>query len=946
MKMKNLIWLLIFIAGCTAGQEEGLNKISLSGVWKFGIDSLNTGTDQKWYEAELTDSVILPGSMAENGKGNEVTISTDWTGQIVDKSYFTLEKYKKYRQPGNIKIPFWLKPVKYYKGVAWYQKEVEIPEGWSGKRVTLFMERCHWESAVFVNGKKTGTQNSLAVPHTYDITDMLDAGKNRITMRIDNRIIIPVGVNSHSISDHTQSNWNGITGELSLYASSMVYVKSISIFPDITGKRAKVKVNIENTSGKTFKGKLEIFSENSKDQSRLKRKVVKIESGTGSVEIALDYPMGRKPRLWSEFNPVVYELTGRLKDESGKIIDTKTEDFGMREFKTSGTRFTVNGTPVFLRGTTECCIFPLTGYPPTDVESWERVLKSCKDYGLNHVRFHSFCPPEAAFIAADKLGIYFHIECSSWANQGSSIGDGETLDRFIYDEGERIMHEYGNHPSFCMLAYGNEPAGRNLKKYLGDLVGYWKAKDDRRVYTAAAGWPYIPENDYNLIPEPRIQQWGEGLRSIINARPPQSRYDFKDIISKYNIPTVSHEIGQWCAYPDFKEIEKYTGVLKATNFEIFRETLNGNNMGDKAEEFLSASGKLQVLCYKAEIEAALRTPGFGGFQLLQLHDFPGQGTALVGILNAFFESKGYVTPEEFRMFCNETVPLARMNRMVYTNAETLQADIEIAHFGAEPLNNATILSKVFTVDNRMIFKDSITMKEINIGNCISAGSVKMDLKNITSAQKLKFEVSIKNTDFRNNWDFWVYPETSPADQGNILITDKLDRSAEEALKKGGSVLLLTYGKVGKTKGSQVAVGFSSIFWNTAWTRNQAPHTMGILCDPENPLFKDFPTEYHSNWQWWDPVTHSQAMILDDFPAEVRPLVQLIDTWFENRRLATVFEIKAGGGKLMICSIDMENIAEGRSVSKQLYNSILNYMNSGDFMPEAEADLNLIKNLMN
>ncbi len=224
-----------------------------------------------------------------------------------------------------------------------------------------------------------------------------------------------------------------------------------------------------------------------------------------------------------------------------------------------------------------------------------------------------------------------------------------------------------------MLAYGNEPAGSNQNEYLGKLLKYWKAKDNRRVYTSAAGWPIIPENDYNLTADPRIQRWGEGLKSIINAEPPQTMFDYRDFVSKYKIPTVSHEIGQWCVYPDFKEIAKYTGVLKPTNFEIFRETLSENDMGDQAEDFLMASGKLQALCYKADIEAALRTPGFAGFQLLQLHDFPGQGTALVGILNPFFESKGYITPEEFRMFCNETVPLARMQKMIYRNNEIFKA---------------------------------------------------------------------------------------------------------------------------------------------------------------------------------------------------------------------------------------------------------------------------------
>ncbi|MCJ7446965.1 MAG: beta-galactosidase [Bacteroidales bacterium] len=944
--MKNIIWLILLLAGCSIKQNEFTGKLSLAGDWQFKIDSLDQGIDNKWYLNTFEESVRLPGSMAENGKGYEVTVNTDWTGDINDRSYFTEKKYEKYRQTGNIKIPFWLKPVKYYKGPAWYQKEVELPDGWTGKRVVLFLERCHWESTVYVNGNKAGTRNSLATPHEYDITDLLVNGNNLISIRIDNRVIIPIGVNSHSISDHTQSNWNGITGNITLLATSGVFINDIRVFPDIQKKSAKVIISVKNPGNIDFKGKLKIRAQsfNTEHNQKLPVKNVAIVTDSDEQQVVLEYKI-RKPQLWSEFTPSLYKLSVTLLSSDKNASDYKSVDFGMREFKTNGTRFAVNGQPVFLRGTTECCIFPLKGYPPADVKSWGKLLQTCKDYGLNHVRFHSWCPPEAAFIAADRLGIYFYVECSSWPNQGSSIGDGGPADKFIYDEGDRIIKEYGNHPSFCMLASGNEPGGRNREEYLGKLILYWKSIDNRRVYTSGGGWPIIPENEYNVTSEPRIQHWGEGLKSIINAGPPQTMFNYHDFVSRYNVPTVGHEIGQWCVYPDFKEIAKYTGVLQATNFEIFQETLADNNMGDQAEAFLMASGKLQVLCYKADIEAALRTPDFGGFELLQLHDFPGQGTALVGILNPFFESKGYVTPDEFKMFCNETVPLARMQKLIYKNGETFEARVEIAHFGAEPIRNAEIECQVTDPGGQIIRKETMTMDEIKIGNGVPVGLFAMDIAGISTAQKLTFEVSIAGTPFINRWDFWVYPDTGKVDPGKVLVTDKFDKKTEETLKDGGSVLLLTYGNVGKDKGAQVAIGFSSIFWNTSWTNNQPPHTLGILCDPEHPLFDDFPTEYHSNWQWWDPVTHSQAMILDGFPASLKPLIQPIDTWFENRRLALAFEAKAINGKLLVCSIDLKDKIEERPVSEQLLISIFQYMNSGSFNPQTEVDKDMIEDLM-
>jgi hypothetical protein len=944
--MKKLLFLLIIITGCTYRNTDVRQGISLAGEWKFRIDSLDTGITDKWYNDLAVETVRLPGSMAENGKGDEVTLKTDWTGEIVDKSYFTSKKYEKYRKPGNIKIPFWLKPVKYYKGVAWYQKEVVIPEDWNGKNIVLFLERPHWESTVYVNEKIAGKGNSLAVAHEFDISDLLVPGKNRISIRIDNRVVIPIGINSHSITDHTQSNWNGIAGDISLKATSRVFIRDIRVYPDLKGKKAKVIVALSNNLKVPFRGEIEIQAECIESSGSRKAKKVTVSANTDSnkLQLVIDYPLGDRIQLWSEFKPILYKLNVNLTGDGGRCQDSKSAYFGMREFKTSGTRFELNGQQVFLRGTLECCIFPRTGYPPTDNDSWEKVFQTFKDYGLNTVRFHSWCPPESAFMAADKLGMYLQIECSSWANSGASIGNGGVLDDFIYKEGDRIIEAYGNHPSFCMLAYGNEPAGENQNAFLGKLLKYWKAKDSRRVYTSAAGWPVIPENDYNLSPDPRIQRWGEGLKSIINRVAPQTMFDYHDIISKWTIPTVSHEIGQWCAYPDFKEIPEYTGVLKATNFEIFRESLTENGMGDQADEFLMASGKLQAICYKADIEAALRTPGFAGFNLLQLHDFPGQGTALVGVLNPFFESKGYISAEEFRMFCNTTVPLARMPKLIYRNSEAFKAFIEVAHFGEEPIKKAEIICQVRNEKEEIIHKEIFTRDKIEIGNCLQIGLFQMDLSKIKKAQKLRLEVLISDTPFMNRWDFWVYPAIQDVKQGKILVTDRLNGNTEKALKNRGSVLLLTYGKVGKGKGAQVAIGFSTVFWNTAWTNNQPPHTLGILCAPRDPVFRDFPTEFHSNWQWWDPITHSQAMILNGFPANLKPLIQPIDTWFENRRLALAFEAKTGGGKLLVCSIDLKSLSEERIASKQLLLSILNYMNSDAFNPEVVVDINKIKDL--
>ena len=611
----------------------------------------------------------------------------------------------------------------------------------------------------------------------------------------------------------------------------------------------------------------------------------------------------------------------------------------MRDFKAENKGFKINNRPVFLRGTLECAIFPKTGYPPTDVASWKRIINICKAHGLNHIRFHSWCPPKAAFIAADELGFYYQVESSAWAN----IGDGKPIDQWLYQESNKIVKEYGNHPSFCLMPYGNEPHGKNHKAYLTDFVKYWKEKDDRRVYTTGAGWPIIPENDFhNTHRGTRIQGWNQNLNSVINAEAPRSDYDFEKSVAELTAPMISHEIGQWCVYPNFKEMEKYDGVLKATNFEIFQNSLEAHGMLHLADSFLLASGKLQALCYKADIEAALRTPGFGGFQLLDLHDFPGQGTALVGVLDPFWDEKGYISPEEFSRFCNETVPLARFKKRIFMSDENIEASVEVAHYGEKELATITPTWKIVDNKKNVVKEGRFNQLNLMLGHNIQLGEIS---ENIEIAKASKFQLQVNVAGFENDWDFWVYPAKLPKVESDVLVVSNLNEKAISTLNNGGKVLLtVKKGSIKKGKGGEVGIGFSSIFWNTAWTNGQKPHTLGILCNPQHPALADFPTEYHSNWQWWDAMSHSNAINIEGFGTEVKPIVRVIDDWVTNRQLALLFEANVGKGKLLVSGIDLNNDLENRPEARQLLFSLKNYMHSNKYNPVSRLNIEEIQSL--
>ena len=930
----SLLFLLSFVS---CSQSINKNTITLKGKWQFQIDPGDIGIKQNWYQKKLIDVVNLPGSMRDNDKGYRPTLHTKWTGSIYDSSWYFRPDMAEYRQKDNLKFPFWLTPNKHYVGVAWYQHEVEIPADWKGRKIELFLERPHWETTVWIDSTKIGMQNSLSTPHHYDLSKALTPGSHIISIRIDNRIKeINVGPDSHSITDQTQGNWNGIVGDICLKSISPVSFEDIKLFTNIEEKTVKAEIILDNILEKDVPVKITLSAKsfNSKEEQTVEPLVKEVNVTKGKLHIEITYPMGESVQLWDEFNPALYKMTAVVTDEFGNS-DEREIQFGMRSFSTNGTRFEINNRPVFLRGTVENCVFPLTGYPPTDVATWERVFTICKNHGLNHMRFHSWCPPEAAFEAADKLGFYLHVEGPSWANHGTSLGDGKPIDQYIYDETDRILDVYGNHPSFCMMAYGNEPAGRNQAEYLGKLVNHWKAEDNRRVYTSASigrSWPLVPESQFIVRSEPRGLPW--------NKRP-ESIFDYSDRIEKYTVPYVAHEMGQHCAFPDFKEIKEYTGVYKAKNFELFQEELAKHHMGDQAEDFLMASGKLQALCYKFEIEAALRTHKLAGVQLLSLNDYPGQGTALVGVLNAFWDEKGYITAPEFKQFFGPTVPLARISKFVFKNDETFNAELEVFHFGSHLLKNIVPHWKITNSNGGIVAQGFLKERDIPIDNCIPLGNVSLLLSKITKAEILNLEVSVDN--HVNNWEFWVYPAELPTlNKSDIYFCNKLDEKAESILKNGGKVFLFAAGTV--EHGKDVVQYLKPVFWNTSWFKMRPPHTTGILCDPQNPAFADFPTDFHSNLQWWGILDRQQVMNLELFPPEFKPLIQPIDTWFLNRRLAVLFEAQVEKGKLLVCSSDLQNNLNERPAARQLLYSLTKYILSDKFNPKYKVNYATIAEL--
>lgn len=899
---------------------SGDGPMDLAGTWRFALDRADVGLKERWFDRQLTDRIRLPGILQGQGYGVEISAGTPWVLSLYDRSWYLREDYKTCTQPGSVKVPFLCQPPRHYLGAAWYQRDIEIPKSWSGRRVALRLERPHWRTTVWIDEREVGSSNSLCVPHDYDLA-ALSPGRHRLSIRVDNRMILPYRPDAHSVSDSLGGSWNGIVGKIELTSTSPVWIEDAQVFPDVEKKSALIKVQIGNLTAHSGSGTL--------SGGGTTLPVTWNEKG-GKADF--EAPLGKNAQLWDEFHPVLQRLTLQLKGENAD--DQKDLTFGLREIRAEKNKFLLNGREICLRGTHFGGDFPLTGYPATDVNSWKRMFQTCQAWGLNHMRFHSWCPPEAAFTAADEIGFYLQVECGMWNN----ISPGSAMERMMYDETARIAKDYGNHPSFLLLSPSNEPSGR-WKESLPDWVSFWRREDPRRLYAAGTGWSLIdvpgPVGGADYLAVHRIGQ------NMLRGNSAWFGRDYARSLAGVNVPVVSHELGQWCAYPDFAVIKKFTGYLRPGNYEIFRDSLAAHGLLENGKDFARASGRFQLACYKEEIEANLRTPGLEGFQLLDLHDYLGQGTALVGLLDAFWESKGYATPEEFRRFCSATVPLARLKDRVFTTADAFDVDVEIAHYGDAPIANAVPVWRIVDARGRAVAGEQWQARTIPRGKNIVLGKITAGLSKLEAPQAYELVVGLKGTAAENAWNFWLYPaqvDKSPAK--DILVTGSWDE-AEAKLSAGGKVLFLP--RPSDLDWTSPPLDTLPIFWsrlmNPGWGR-----MLGLWCDTRHPALAAFPTAESCDWQWTEVLRGARAVNLDRLPRQLKPIVEVIDDWNRNYKLGLLFECKVANGRLMVCSADLENPQAG-PVTRQLRRSLLDYMSSERFQPQVALPAGDIRSLL-
>ena len=929
----------VFTAGIIILDEK--DSLDISGTWNFEMAA-------KENAKSLAETVVLPGSMDENHKG--IDNSENITDDNLNRDYV-------------------------YVGAATYQRQIEIPEEWEGKHIELFLERTR-KTRVWVDGVQVGSgqDKSYTTPHTYNLTEYVKAGQTHVlTVEVDNSSEgMPEAMYStfekdvpwgHMVSEYTQTNWNGILGEMKLEASPSVYAETFKIRPDIDKNTARVEMTIarDGTEG-NISGSVELraASYNHEGASHMpgsQNFYFEIPDGADRAELTAEYQMGSGVLLWDEFTPNLYEMTAVLRFQDGDQTraSVETESFGMRKFEAlyredGGKQFAVNGRPTQLRGEINCAVFPLTGYAPMDLGSWLDVMQTYKNYGMNHVRFHTWVPPKAAFQAADQLGLYLDYELPQWGNKMfGDIDQGDTTDAdYYWEETTRIFDNYLNSPSAVMMSLGNEL--RPGFYYYEEFLERCKELEPELLYTDIAGWSAYSEN---VEFSGSVPTYGA---NYLHRVEPTTDWDHWDNTSKTPVPFLAHEPGQLQVYPDYEEeIQKFydkNALLKPRNLEYFKNILENAGMGDMAGKFSQSSGELAAMLYRYMTEAYLRTPGAGGFQLLGLQDFTGQGTALVGLLDAFMDSKGDITAEEFRQSCSELTVLARLPKFVWEDNEIFTADVVIPNYSAADIRTS-VHWVLETEDGQEIQKGTLDSAVAEQGEVNKMGTVRIDLNGISTASRLYLRLEMEHMPEKaeapycvgsNEYSIWVYPSELPAEEREeIAVYTQFTNEAREKLEAGGKVLIISEGTKEALPESK-AVTFRPDFWSPMFHNAENDgYVLGSYIDADHPVFAEFPTDAFADWQWYELVNNSRSILLSGAPSDLKPIIQAIPTIDQDDRLGTLFEARVGEGKLMVCSLNL--LDNDSPAARQLLYSIKQYMVSDVFEPVAELDAEYIRELI-
>lgn len=946
-------------------------RILLNGKWHVVLEDGTTG------------QMDLPGTLDENGIGHRDVGANQWhPDAVLGNAAGEIDK----DAPIATRFTRWHT----YEGEARISRKITVPD-YGTDRLFVLAERAR-ALRLLVDGEACAVfrQGTLSTPYIFELTGAAP-GEHEFTFLSDNSYPgMPKAAiyYSSAATDETQTNWNGILGECSMYTRPQNFIDSLRVYPRAVKKEEKNKaggyvldVCVELAPGakKVYKDAKIILQSEALAAGELEDTQTLTEiisySGEGLAEAGTDkeenpktmeiwfrdLPLRENVKLWDEDEGNLYEMAVTLdngmsaEDKGGSTAECRTR-FGIRSFGDNGSgRLALNGRAIFLRGEANCAEYPETGHPPMTIPEWKEMLLKYRSYGINFVRFHSHCEPEAAFAAADELGMLLQPELSHW-DPKDAFGTEESY-RYYRAELVDLLKTYANHPSFVMLTLGNELQAQDEgRERMRELVRTAKRMDPTRLYANGSNAFYgeegcDPESDFYTSQSCKdvvIRGTFSGMRGYLNENYPSAdrTYDeaMAEIRKEYQKPVFSFEVGQFEVLPDFEELESFHGISDPVNLKLIKKRVEERGLLPTWEKYVEATGELSRLAYREEIEAAMRTRELSGISLLGLQDFPGQGTALVGMMNSHLEPKPYdfARPERFREFFQECRILVKLPHYTYEAGERLIAEVEAANFGKENIEGVfcwTLAGKKSVSENGNCEPAEIKSKntviatgedtEITIcrpGSYTEVGSLDIPLDFVEKNTALTLKVRIG--DSISAYPIWVYRKTTPVCPENVYETRAFDMKTREILQNGGRVYLSPDADKESLPNS-IKTQFTTDFWSVGTFADQEGG-MGQLIDTEHPIFKEFPTDFHTDWQWWIMAT-KRAVIL---PHPMKTIITEMDSYAFLRPMAQMIEFRCLKGKVLLSTMELHKSQQYPEV-RALQASIYTYLSGENFEPAEE-----------
>ena len=946
-------------------------RILLNGKWHVVLEDGTTG------------QMDLPGTLDENGIGHRDVGANQWhPDAVLGNAAGEIDK------DAPIATRFTRRHT--YEGEARISRKITVPD-YGTDRLFVLAERAR-ALRLLVDGEVCAVfrQGTLSTPYIFELTGTAP-GEHEFTFLSDNSYPgMPKAAiyYSSAATDETQTNWNGILGECSMYTRPQNFIDSLRVYPRAVKKEEKNKaggyvldVCVELAPGakKVYKDAKIILQSEALAAGELEDTQTLTEiisySGEGLAEAGTDkeenpktmeiwfrdLPLRENVKLWDEDEGNLYEMAVTLdngmsaEDKGGSTAECRTR-FGIRSFGDNGSgRLALNGRAIFLRGEANCAEYPETGHPPMTIPEWKEMLLKYRSYGINFVRFHSHCEPEAAFAAADELGMLLQPELSHW-DPKDAFGTEESY-RYYRAELVDLLKTYANHPSFVMLTLGNELQAQDEgRERMRELVRTAKRMDPTRLYANGSNAFYgeegcDPESDFYTSQSCKdvvIRGTFSGMRGYLNENYPSAdrTYDeaMAEIRKEYQKPVFSFEVGQFEVLPDFEELESFHGISDPVNLKLIKKRVEERGLLPTWEKYVEATGELSRLAYREEIEAAMRTRELSGISLLGLQDFPGQGTALVGMMNSHLEPKPYdfARPERFREFFQECRILVKLPHYTYEAGERLIAEVEAANFGKENIEGVfcwTLAGKKSVSENGNCEPAEIKSKntviatgedtEITIcrpGSYTEVGSLDIPLDFVEKNTALTLKVRIG--DSISAYPIWVYRKTTPVCPENVYETRAFDMKTREILQNGGRVYLSPDADKESLPNS-IKTQFTTDFWSVGTFADQEGG-MGQLIDTEHPIFKEFPTDFHTDWQWWIMAT-KRAVIL---PHPMKTIITEMDSYAFLRPMAQMIEFRCLKGKVLLSTMELHKSQQYPEV-RALQASIYTYLSGENFEPAEE-----------